>query len=261
MKKTVYLIPALTLSILSIAGAAQQPALGPVVKSMHSVRLPYYVDAAILTPGILLLPPPAVGSPANDSELAELHRIERSRTADQVAKAEADDKEEDIFIFRSVLGPAFSPDTLPITAALGAHVKNEEGAIGTQIKRIFARPRPYQIDATLHPVCKLDKAANAYPSGHALSGYLEAFTLIQLLPEKHDAILARADEYASERLVCGVHYRSDIEASRRMAYVVFGYMLATPRFQRDLEAARSELRSALGLPVTVTSKAAGTQSQ
>ena len=67
-------------------------------------------------------------------------------------------------------------------------------------------------------------------------------------PEKGDAILVRADDYVFQRMVCGVHFRSDIEASRRTAYLVFGYMMATPRFQRDLDTARIELRSVFGLP-------------
>jgi acid phosphatase (class A) len=80
-----------------------------------------------------------------------------------------------------------------------------------------------------------------------LTGYLEAFTLAEIAPEKRAEILARADDYAHSRLVCGVHYPSDVEASRTVAYAVFGYMLATPRFQRDLAVAREEMRAKLGL--------------
>jgi hypothetical protein len=32
-----------------------------------------------------------------------------------------------------------------------------------------------------------------------------------------------------------------------VAYAVFGYMMATPRFQRDLAAAKAEARAKLGL--------------
>jgi acid phosphatase (class A) len=106
---------------------------------------------------------------------------------------------------------------------------------------------PYQADSTLHPVCALTEAPNSYPSGHALTGYLEGFTLAELVPAKRTEILARADDYAHKRLVCGVHYPSDIEASRRVGYVVFGYMMATPQFQRDLAAARAEMQAKLGL--------------
>jgi hypothetical protein len=53
-------------------------------------------------------------------------------------------------------------------------------------------------------------------------------------------------------MACGVPLHSEIEASCRTAYLVFGYMMATPRFQRDLDAARIELHSVLGLPTEPT---------
>jgi acid phosphatase (class A) len=206
-------------------------------------RTAYYVDAAALNVGQLLPDPPPFDSAANKAELAELHRIEASRTADDVAKAKVDDGEQDLFIFKTVFGPAFTPEALPLTASLGAHVKNEEGVVGSLLKQDFQRPRPFQVDSTLHPVCVAKMQHDSYPSGHALSGYLEAFTLVELVPEKRTEILARADEYAYHRTVCGVHYPSDLEASRRVAYAVFGYMLATPKFQHDLDAAREEMRT------------------
>jgi acid phosphatase (class A) len=82
------------------------------------------------------------------------------------------------------------------------------------------------------------------------STYLLAFTLVQMVPENQEQILQRADDFAHNRLVCGVHYASDVEASRNIAYVMFGYMLANPRFQKELAAARVETRQHLGLPLT-----------
>jgi acid phosphatase (class A) len=232
---------------LAAAAQAQQAATAPGAKNGRPPRAAYYINASVLNVSTLLPDPPAVGSAANNAELAELHRVEKERTPAQVAKAQADDAEEDMFVFKTVLGPRFAADALPITAALGAHVKNEQGIAGDELKRHFQRPRPYQTDPTLHPVCPVKPTADSYPSGHSLTGYLEAFTLSELLPEKRTEILARADDYAHNRVVCGVHYPSDTEASRRVAYAVFGYMLATPKFQQDLAAARVELRAALGL--------------
>jgi acid phosphatase (class A) len=227
--------------------AQQEKAVKSATMAVKPARVAYFIDATVLDMGDLLPPPAAVGSAANDAELAELHRIEQTRTPEQVAQAKADDAEEDMFVFKTVLGPNFTPAALPLTAALGEHVKNEQGIVGAQLKSYFQRPRPYQTDATLHPVCELTQAHNAYPSGHSLTGYLEAFTLAEMIPEKRQEILERADEYAYNRMVCGVHYRSDIEASRRASYAVFGYMLATPRFQRELAAARAEMRAKLNL--------------
>lgn len=230
--------------IISIGATVrgQQPvgaAAKPVIKAP---RAPYYIDPSMLNVRVLLMDPPAVGSTKNDAELAELHRIQDQRTPDEVARAKADDAEEDMFIFKTVFGPRFTPEILPITAELGQHVKNEQSVAGSILKHAFQRPRPYQVDGTLHPVCPTKSAHDSYPSGHSLTGYLEALTLIELVPERRDEILARADQYAYDREVCGVHYPSDTEASRRLAYAVFGYMLATPKFQRDLAEAREEIR-------------------
>jgi acid phosphatase (class A) len=236
---------ALLAVILSLGTPAQQAA-SPAIDS-RPPRTAYYVDASLLNVNLLLPEPPAVGSAANNAELAEVHRVEQTRTPDQVAQAKADDAEEDMFAFKTVFGPGFNPESLPITAALGGHVKNEQSVVGNELKHYFLRPRPFQTDSTLHPICPTKPTPDSYPSGHSLTGYLEAFTLIELAPEKRTEILARAEEYAHNRVVCGVHYPSDTEASRKVAYLVFGYMLATPRFQRDLAAAREEFRARMGL--------------
>jgi acid phosphatase (class A) len=212
-----------------------------------SPKAPYYIDPTVMNLPALIPDPPAVGSAANNAQLAELHRIQASRTPAQVAAAKADEAEENIFAYETVFGPDFNPDTLPVTADLGAHVKNEQSVAGAALKAIFQRVRPYNTDKTLHPVCAVTDMPNWYPSGHALTGYLEGLTLAEIVPEKRTEILARADDYARNRLVCGVHYPSDIEAGRRVAYVVFGYMLATPKFQHDLWAAKAEMEEKLKL--------------
>ena len=219
-----------------------------------ATHTPYYIDPLSLHLNLILPPPPARNSAITTAELTELHRIEETRTPAQITQAEADDTEEDIFIFKTVLGPAFTAEALPITAALSAHVRKDESTASSPLKNIYRRPRPYQVDQTLHPVCPLNPEPTSYPSGHSLSGYLLAFTLVQLVPEKRQEIFDRADEYVHNRLVCGVHYASDTEASRRVAYAIFGSLAASPRFQRDLVAAREETRIKLGLPLAVSAQ-------
>jgi acid phosphatase (class A) len=196
----------------------------------------------------LLVPePPSVSSSITRDELKELHRLEHERTAAQTEAAKADDVEQDIFVFRTVFGSSFTAENLPILARLSAAIHAEEGIASTPLKTAFARPRPYQADSTLHPVCKVTTEPNSYPSGHALSGYMLAFAMVEIAPEKKSAILARADDYAHNRLVCGVHYPSDLEASRQLAAVIFGSMSTNPVFRKDLGAARDELRARLNV--------------
>lgn len=235
-----FAIPTICASTFVYGQGTGAPAIAAI-----SLRSPYYIGTKSLDLGVLLPDPPPVDSAANREELRQLHQLESTRTPQAIAQAQADDREEDMFVFQSVLGSWFSPEKLPITAALGGHVKNEQSAVGSVLKKSFERPRPFQVDSTLNPVCSTKDTHDSYPSGHALTGYLEALTLTELLPDRRIQLLARADEYAHNREVCGVHYPSDVEASRRAAYAIFGFMLATPNFQQDLAAAREEIRGKL----------------
>jgi acid phosphatase (class A) len=228
-----------------------QPAqsVAPTLAQGHPVHTTYYIKNTMPDSALVLPLPPPQDSSKVKNELDELHQIEKERTATQIAAAQADDLEQDIFIFNDVFGKGFDAANLPITASISAHIHSDEGIASSSLKTSYARPRPYQIDSTLHPVCKITKEPNSYPSGHALSGYLLAYTLVHIVPEMREQILKRADAYAHNRLICGVHYPTDIEASRTLAAVMFGSMLANPDFQKETAAAQREIHLRLSLPV------------
>jgi acid phosphatase (class A) len=223
-------------------------AIAPLAVRIHAAEHEALIfDPAPLNLGNIVPPPPGQESETAKAELAALHQIEQTRTSAQIAAAQADDHEEDIFSYRTVLGDAFTAANFPLTATLSARVHREEPAASDPLKTQFHRPRPYQADSTLHAVCPTTTKPNSYPSGHTISGYLEAFTLASMIPEKREQILARADEYAHNRLVCGVHYPSDLMAGRQVAYAVFGALMTSPEFQRELAGARVEVRKKLGM--------------
>ena len=68
--------------------------------------------------------------------------------------------------------------------------------------------------------------------------------LASLVPEKSQIILARAAEFGEHRLVCGVHFRSDIVAGQEFGTVLALRLMQKPAFKADMEAARAELRAA-----------------
>jgi acid phosphatase (class A) len=196
-----------------------------------------------------ILPTPAgPDSDLTKKELAELHVLEASRTEEQVAQAAWDDKNENIFIFKTVFGETFTAENLPTVAAFGKRVRSDEGINTNGPKKDFHRPRPYNVDKSLHPACATKTKDDSYPSGHATSGYLLALAMIDLVPEKRDQILARAEQFAFNRLICGVHYRSDVEASKLLAYTVHAIMTQNPQYKVEMAAARAELRASLSLP-------------
>lgn len=223
-------------------------ALVVLTAGLAQARAPYFFVAPAQIDAVDMLPsPPANGSVKAKAELAELHRIETQRTAGEIAAARADEAERDIFIFKTVLGKGFNARALPLTAVLSKHVEQDEKADIEPVKNVFRRERPYNFDKSLHPVCWTKIKNDSYPSGHTMTGYLMALVLSSMLPERRDAIFARADDYAHHRLVCGVHYPSDVEAGKRLAYALFAVMATKPRFKAARAAAEAEMRRVLAL--------------
>ena len=209
-----------------------------------AARTSRYLPGPALDLHTLVAGPPAAGSAEAKADLAEVLKVQRSRTPAQVKAAQRDDRDESIFAFATVLGPRFRAEDLPLTAALSAHLREESGVVNPGLKTAFHRPRPFRALASVHPVCA-QTASDSYPSGHAMVGYLEGFALTEMLPERAGEILARAQEFARNRVVCGVHYPSDTEASRTIALALFGALLSSASMQAELAAARVEVEKTL----------------
>ncbi|HKE26369.1 MAG TPA: phosphatase PAP2 family protein [Bryobacteraceae bacterium] len=137
---------------------------------------------------------------------------------------------------------------MPALAKLWADMANDAGIFVIAAKKYWQEPRPYDLDA-IKSICgsKPGGPKNSYPSGHGTTGYLSALVLSMMVPEKSEALHARADEYGHSRVVCGDHYASDIPASKEAADIVKGAMIGSPKFQEEFAAAKAEVRKALGL--------------
>jgi acid phosphatase (class A) len=88
----------------------------------------------------------------------------------------------------------------------------------------------------------------SYPSGHANYGYVMAYLLREMVPEREQQLIARADEFARQRMVCGVHFAGDIEAGREGASRLMTMLNDSAEYREDVNAAMAELRAALRLP-------------
>src|SRR5262249_48913640 len=123
-------------------------------------------------------------------------------------------------------------------------VRNDEKEAATVAKAFFGRSRPWLLEPKLESCSKGDKPKSAYPSGHATMGYSMGVVLASLLPDKAQAILGRAAQYAENRLVCGVHYRRDIVAGEALGSEVAVALLHNAKFKVEYDAAAAELRAA-----------------
>jgi acid phosphatase (class A) len=205
---------------------------------------PIFLSPAEVDPKLLLPAPPADGSPAQKAELAELERIQASRTADDFARAKSDDETENATIFEGAIGNGFTLAKFPATAKLMADVRNEEKAAAGEAKNFFLRNRPWIVEPSLQTCSRLDPPQSSFPSGHATMGYSMAVVLAALVPEKAQAILARASDYAENRLVCSMHYRRDIVAGEVLGSAVGVALLHNAQFRIEFDAAEQELKAA-----------------
>jgi len=195
-------------------------------------------------PSHFLPPAPAQDSARTQTELAELRAIAASSGAEEKAAAAKDAKDETPDIFNGVIG--FDIATMPETNKLLTMVAEEEDTDSKVAKAYFHRIRPYSADPSLktcEPI-KPGKAANSYPSGHATLAFSMGVVLAELLPAKSQAILARSGQYAERRLVCGVHYRSDIVAGQQFGTILALRLMENPAFRAQMDKARAELRAA-----------------
>lgn len=194
----------------------------------------------------LLPPPPAAGSLAAKRDLQAVLAVQQTRTAEDAAAAKADSVHS-VFRLTDVLGSALQPNALPKTEAFFARVAALDKREVTQAKMYWRRPRPSRVSSQVEPLSKEKSNSWSYPSGHATFGYTCAVVLANMLPEKRAAIFARADLYAHHRVVMGAHFPTDVEAGHLSGTVIAALILRDPSWQRDYQAARHELRHALGL--------------
>jgi acid phosphatase (class A) len=199
-----------------------------------------------IDPMRLLPPPPAHGSPGEAGELHVLHEIQAIRTPERLARAQWDQDHENPTLYQATLGPAFDMTRLPATAKLLDIVEHDNGVIVTVAKKAFLRMRPWAADPTIRgcEVKPSDDPLSSYPSGHTAVGFSLGITLAYLMPDKAQTILARATDYGYSRMVCGVHYASDVGAGQALSTAVTLQMLHSPELASDIEAARTELKAA-----------------
>lgn len=204
-----------------------------------------FITAKELDLSKFLAPPPANDSAQTKAELGEVLTLQVTRTPEMVARAQAD-AEENVWRFADVLGPKFTKESLPKTEAFFARVAETEGAVVDPAKDIWKRPRPHLLSDLVKPAVPLSKSGS-YPSGHATVGTLMAIVLSNMVPEKRAELMARGWEYANNRVIGGIHYRSDIEAGRIAGSLIAEAIWNQPDFAAEFAAAKAELRAALGL--------------
>lgn len=114
-------------------------------------------------------------------------------------------------------------------------------------KKHYQRARPFMVNG--EPTCTPDdeeglRGNGSYPSGHTSIGWAWALILSEIAPERADAIQLRGRNYGESRLVCNVHWQSDILEGRFMGAAAVARLHDNAAFNKDLLAARKEIAAA-----------------
>jgi acid phosphatase (class A) len=130
----------------------------------------------------------------------------------------------------------------PKTKALLRHVEIDASLAIFHAKKRFNRARPHQLEPRLHPAISVP-AHPAYPSSHALQGYMVARTLSLLFPQNTQDLMTVALQIGREREIAGLHYPSDSKAGRELGDELFARLQQNEKFLAEIEAAKKELNS------------------
>jgi acid phosphatase (class A) len=232
----------LSIAVAFALAACATPAPAPVIAPATNTEpaqptTPERNPAVQVDPSIFIPPPPSADGPL---ELAERAIVRGPWTAERRQQAVEDNQIDPFAAFDNVLGPNFTGANFPATAAVLDRAGRAAGFAGDPIKFLHRRDRPFVHDDSI-VTCIPRPTSYSYPSGHAALGFGWSLVLAELIPSRADAIINRGRDFTWSRVVCGVHYPSDVEAGRTVAAAAIARLHADPDFQRELVAARAEL--------------------
>ncbi|HEX5049045.1 MAG TPA: phosphatase PAP2 family protein [Gammaproteobacteria bacterium] len=236
--------------------AAQAPAepSAPAAQAPPARRYNGYLGADRLPDDAQFLPPPpAPGSPRGIADVAIFHALRALEGSPRWALATSDDRIDRKSLlsnFGCALGIDLGARDTPAITRVLQRANGDLFPVVGKAKDRYQRPRPFVTEQG--PVCIVPSEdfakSGSYPSGHAAGSWLYALVLAEIDPANAPAIIARGRAFGESRVVCGVHYDSDIEGGRITASALVAELHGMAEFQVDILAARTELAELKALP-------------
>jgi acid phosphatase (class A) len=219
-----------------------QPAAVPEIR--QGALAGYLPPTALPNSLSLILPPPAAGSAAlaNDEEASRKGLALRGTPRWRLAIEDADVRQAAGTFSCAVNAPITEQET-PRLYMLMRRASTDAGRSTSAAKDYYRRSRPFMVNN--EPICtpgeeEFLRKNGSYPSGHAAIGWALALILTEIAPERTDAILARGLAFGESRVICNVHWQSDVVEGRLMGAGTVARLHADAAFRAELEAASAE---------------------
>lgn len=198
----------------------------------------------------LLPPPPAAGSAqaAVDMEIYKSTRALRSTPRWALATQDANLKfPAAASTFSCALGIPVSQEGTPNLNMLLRRTLLDAGLATYAAKDKYNRQRPFVVtgEETCTPAEQpMLSKDGSYPSGHASLGWAWALVLVQAAPQNMDALLQRGYAFGQSRVICGVHWQSDVDAGRLIGAATVARLQSDETFKAQVALARDEIAQA-----------------
>lgn len=251
--------PALRLPAALLLCATVLSACAPATHTSATAQGGILPDSAAPDERLVLAPPPAPGSAAqsDDDRVFHVTRALKDTPRWKLAQSDADlDPAHLVRDFSCAAGFEIDLAKAPHLARVLERIRHAVGHRTSDVKKYWHRTRPFM--GTNLPICTSPEGLglhSSYPSGHTTAGYGMALLLAHLMPEHASAILQRGRVFGESRIVCGAHWKSDVQAGYLNASSLMDVLLARPELQDDLAAARQDL---LAMQGTAPAPEAGT---
>lgn len=248
-------------SCAATSGPQQAARPDPAKAQPVATRLVGYLPKGALDGKVILPPPPAAGSAHDNADRAY---YEETRALKDSPRWKLAQQDNDLWQggalkrFSCALGVEISEAQTPTTWKLLHRIELDVRDVGTPAKDFFARKRPALGNDA--PICvpreKWLETNASYPSGHSMVAWSWALILTEAAPAKADALLKLGQESGDSRVICGVHFPSDVQAGRNLAAGMVARLHADPVFMADLEKLKREIAAAKTAPANCPAPAA-----
>lgn len=171
--------------------------------------------------------PPADDSDITKKELEELVEMTSERTEEGVELvkywAKTPSPNTRWFAITEELIQRYNlaiPEAARVHAILsGAIYTSSTATWGEKYK--YLRKRPTDLNPSIALVEGVPVPSHpAYPNGHAATAWTAAYILSYIFPNEKEMLEQTAEDAAYSRMLAGVHFRSDAEASKQLAKAV-----------------------------------------
>ena len=241
-----------------LSACSSIPTLPSTAGGDSGTKVPGYLTGTAIPDSLALSPaPPAPGSAAAQLDDAVANQALSMRGSARFVQAHTD---ADLSFpaganqFSCALGVAVTAKTTPVLYRLLERSRIDASAATKAAKTHYQRPRPFMVNNA--PTCTPDdeeglRSSGSYPSGHTSIGWAWALILSEIDPEHATALIERGRNYGHSRLVCNVHWYSDVQQGQFMGAATVARLHDNPEFAADLAKAREELVHArtLNLPM------------